>query len=283
MSWTMRQERGRHAEARATVVLGCTLAEQSPAEASRPPCGSSRRSPAHEQAAGNLLWTLARTDLDRAMRLFESLSIEQQSEHMRMPLRQQLVRPPVAAGSAFDWALSLDRRIRARGRSRRCIQALVLPRITCRNPAIARRHRRPRDTRTAAAPRSGPADRSSAMPSRRWPGHGTSNPRRSEKSSLCRCSMRGLGWTPATPVGNLLETRGGPTRDRAAATHDAKRRCPRRAGWRNACSIPSKRPNSRPSQRKPCIGHFTDIDPRHAQGRALPQVPAARGRWRVRR
>jgi len=64
------------------------------------------------QAAGSLLWTLVRTDLDRAMRLFESLSIEEQS-HNATALRQELVsrRSP---REALDWALSLDRRIRAR-------------------------------------------------------------------------------------------------------------------------------------------------------------------------
>ena len=64
------------------------------------------------RAASGMLWTLSRTDLAQAVRLFESLGIEAQSQST-MPLRQNLIsqRSPQ---SALDWALSVDRRIRAR-------------------------------------------------------------------------------------------------------------------------------------------------------------------------
>ena len=65
-----------------------------------------------ERAAGSLLWTLARTDLERALGLFASLSIEVQSYNV-IVLRQEFVsqRSPQ---EALDWTLSLDHRLRPR-------------------------------------------------------------------------------------------------------------------------------------------------------------------------
>lgn len=92
------------------VVL-TTLAEHAPGEAIARL--ADLPGPLRARAAGGVLWTLARTDLEHAMRLFESLGIEEQSPQNTMAVRQNLIsqRSPQRA---LDWALSLDRRIRTR-------------------------------------------------------------------------------------------------------------------------------------------------------------------------
>ena len=107
-SWAMRQQPTDMQMHVATVLS--VLAETAPAEAVARLADLPESF--RERAAGNLLWILARTDLERALRLFESLGIEAQS-HNAMALRQEFVgeRSP---REALDWTLSLDHRIRPR-------------------------------------------------------------------------------------------------------------------------------------------------------------------------
>ena len=108
LSWAMGQapaDMQRHVP---TVLA--VLAERAPADAVARLADLPE--PVRRRAAGGVLWTLARTDLERAMRLFETFGIEEQSLSTQA-LRQNLItdRSPQ---SALDWALSLDRRIRPR-------------------------------------------------------------------------------------------------------------------------------------------------------------------------
>ena len=192
----------------ATVVLS-VLAEQAPAEA------ISRLADLPEEvrarASGGVLWTLARTDLDRAMGLFESLSIEQQTQDA-MALRQNLIsqRSPQ---SALDWALSLDRRIRARevssviaDASHRNLDEALRLLDSIDDPAI----------RAAAAPGLVPQQvQNDAREALAWA--------RNFKPEAQRDKLVVQvfnAWSATDPGGacrELFETRGGSTRDRAAA------------------------------------------------------------------
>ena len=235
----------------ATVVLS-TLAEKAPAEA------ISRLADLPEavraRATVGVLWTLARTDLDRAMRLFESLSIGEQTQHT-MALRQELIsqRSPQ---SALDWALSIDRRIRAREVSSvigavswDLAEALRLL-DTIEDPAI----------RAAAAPslvaQQVQRDAKEALA---WARNFRPE---AERGNLVVQVFD--AWSRTDPGGacrELFETRGGPTRDRAAARmmpgvvdHDVP------LAERLFASIET--PDQQAVAAQVLHRYFTDIDPR---------------------
>ena len=246
---------GREGEDRlrfATVVLS-TLAEQAPAEA------ISRLADLPEavrpRASGGVLWTLARTDLDRAMGLFESMSIGEQTQNT-MALRQELIsqRSPQ---NAFDWALSIDHRIRARE------VASVLVAVSYRDLDEALR---------LLDSTEDPAIRTASAP-----GLVAQQVRRDAKEALAWArdfrpeTERGNlvvqvfnAWSRTDPGGasrELFETRGGPTRDRAAAGmmsgvvgHDVP------LAERLFDSIET--PEQQAIAAEILHRHFTDIDPR---------------------
>lgn len=207
LSWAMSQEPA-DMEMHVPVVLGA-LAEQAPGEAiarlADLPEAVRRR------AAGGVLSTLARTDLDRALRLFETLGIEEQTQHA-MALRQNLIsqRQP---RDALDWALSLDRRIRPRE------IASVIQSLYFRGPAEALQlFDTIEDSSIRVAAASGLAEvqaRRDAREALAW-----ARNFRPEKERPKLVALVFHTWSLQDPEGAcraLFETRGGPTRDRAAA------------------------------------------------------------------
>lgn len=251
MSWTMRQEPAAM-QKHAPMVLAA-LAEQSPAEAVARL--ADLPDALREQAAGNLLWTLARTDLDRAMRLFESLSIEQQSDNA-MALSQELVsdRSP---REALDWALSLDRRIRPRE------VGAVLQRLYFRDHAEALRLLDSIEDpaiRAAAAPGlvAGEVQRN-AEEALAWARN--FQPVTERVNLVVQVFHTWARLDPGVACRALLETRGGSMRDRAAATmmpnvvaHDS------RLAERLFDTIETAEQQAVAAQT--LYRHFTDIDPR---------------------
>ena len=236
----------------ATVVLS-TLAEQAPAEA------ISRLADLPEavraRASGGVLWTLARTDLDRAMGLFESLSIGEQTRNT-MPLRQELIsqRSPQ---SAFDWALSIDHRIRTRE------VASVLAAVSYQDLAEALRLLDSIEDpaiRTAAAP--GLVAQQVQRDAREALAWARNFRPETERGNLVVQVFN--AWSRTDPGGAsraLFETRGGPTRDRAAAGmmsgvvgHDVP------LAERLFDSIET--PEQQAVAAEILHRHFTDIDPR---------------------
>lgn len=190
------------------VVLS-VLAERSPGEA----IARLRDlpEPLRRRAAGGVLWALARTDLDRALRFFETLSVEQQSQNT-MALSQELVseRSPQ---EAVDWALSLDRRIRPRE------VAAVLRRLYSRDHAETLRLFDAIEDpaiRTAAA--SGLVAQQVQRDAREALAWARDFRPETEREKLVVQVFDAWSRTdPGRACRALLETRGGPTRDRAAA------------------------------------------------------------------
>ena len=251
MSWTLRQEPA-DMQMHAPMVLAA-LAEQSPAEAVARL--ADLPDALREQAGGSLLWTLARTDLDRAMRLFESLSVEQQSNNA-MALSQELVshRSP---REAVDWALSLDRRIRPRE------VAAVLQRLYFRDHAEALRLLDSIEDpaiRAAAAPGLVPGQvQRDAQEALAWARN--FRPETERGNLVVQVFHTWARLDPGVACRTLLETRGGPTRDRAAATmmanvvaHDS------RLAERLFDSIETAEQQAVAAQT--LYRHFTDIGPR---------------------
>ena len=251
MSWTMRQEPAAM-QMHVPMVLAA-LAEQSPAEAVARL--ADLPDALRQQAGGSLLWTLARTDLDRAVRLFESLSIEQQSNNA-MALSQELVsrRSP---REAVDWALSLDRRIRPRE------VAAVLLRLYFRDHAEALRLLDSIEDpaiRAAAAPGLVPGQvQRDAQEALDWARN--FRPETERGNLVVQVFHTWARLDPGVACRTLLETRGGPTRDRAAATmmpnvvaHDS------RLAERLFDSIETAEQQAVAAQT--LYRHFTDIGPR---------------------
>ena len=251
LTWAMGREREDMLRF-ATVVLS-TLAEQAPAEA------ISRLADLPEavraRASGGVLWTLARTDLDRAMGLFESLSIGEQTRNA-MALRQELIsqRSPQ---SAFDWALSIDHRIRTRE------VASVLAAVSYQDLAEALRLLDSIEDpaiRTAAAP--GLVAQQVQRDAREALAWARNFRPETERGNLVVQVFN--AWSRTDPGGasrELFETRGGPTRDRAAAGmmsgvvgHDVP------LAERLFDSIET--PEQQAVAAEILHRHFTDIDPR---------------------
>lgn len=251
LSWTMRQEPA-DMQMHVPNVLAA-LAEQSPGEAVARL--ADLPDALRERAAGNLLWTLVRTDLERAMRLFESLSIEQQSNNA-MALSQELVsrRPP---REALDWALSLDRRIRPRE------VGAVLQRLYFRDHAEALRLLDSIEDpaiRAAAAPGLVPGQvQRDAQEALAWARN--FRPETERGNLVVQVFQTWARLDPGVACRALLETRGGSTRDRAAATmmsnvvaHDSQ------LAERLFDSIETAEQQAVAAQ--VLYRHFTDIDPR---------------------
>ena len=236
----------------ATVVLS-VLAEHAPAEA------ISRLADLPDEvrarASGGVLWTLARTDLDRAMDLFASLSIEQQTGNA-MALRQSLIsqRSPQ---SALDWALSLDRRIRARevssvigDASHRDLDEALRLLDSIEDPAI----------RAAAAPGLVPQQvQNDAKEALAWARN--FRPEAQRDRLVVQVFNAWAATDPGGACRELFETRGGSTRDRAAAGmmarvvgHDVA------LAERLFDSIGT--PEQRAVAAEILYRYFTDIDPR---------------------
>ena len=250
LSWTMRQEPA-DMQMHVPMVLAA-LAEQSPGEAVARL--ADLPDALRERAAGNLLWTLVRTDLERAMRLFESLSIEQQSNNA-MALSQELVsrRSPQ---QAVDWALSLDRRIRPRE------VAAVLQRLYFRDHAEALRLLDAIEDpaiRVAAAPGLVPGQvQRDAQEALAWARN--FRPGTERGNLVVQVFQTWARLDPGVACRALFETRGGPTRDRAAAAmmsnvvaHDSP------LAERLFDSIETAEQQAVAAQT--LYRHFTDVDP----------------------
>lgn len=206
-------------------------------------------------AAGGVLWTLARTDLDRALRLFESLGIEEQAQNT-MALRQNLIsqRSPQRA---LEWALSVDRRIRAREVSN------LLGLVSLQDVGEAMRLLESIDDpalRAAAAPHLvGQQVHRDALQALAWARD--FQPETERERLVVQVFNTWVRTDPDGAVRALLESRGGPTRDRAAAAmmpsvvgHDVS------LAERLFDSI--KTPNQQIAAAQILYAHFTDIDPR---------------------
>ena len=250
LSWAMRQDPA-DMQMHVPMVLAA-LAEQSPGEAVARL--ADLPDALRERAAGNLLWTLVRTDLERAMRLFESLSVEQQSENA-MALSQEMVSRRLPR-EAVDWALSLDRRIRPRE------VAAVLQRIYFRDHAEALRLLDSIEDpaiRAAAAPGLVPGQvQSDAQEALAWALN--FRPETERGNLVVQVFHTWARLDPGVACRALLDTRGGSTRDRAAATmmsnvvaHDSQ------LAERLFDSIETA--DQRAVAAQTLYRHFTDIDP----------------------
>ena len=251
LSWAMDQNRA-DAQRYVSTVLA-VLAERAPADALARLADLPE--PVRRQVAGSVLWTLARTDLDRALSLFETLSIEEQSEHSQA-IRQELVsdRSPQ---SALDWALSLDRRIRP------LEVAAVLGRIYAHDHAEALRLLGTIEDPSIRIAAAGDLVRRQVQRDAREALAWARNFQPEAERPKLVVQVFDT-WSHVDPDGacrTLFETRGGPTRDRAAAAmmsgvvaHDS------RLAERLFDSIETREHQVDAAQI--LHRHFTDIDPR---------------------
>ena len=209
----------------------------------------------HAEAANGVLWTLARTDLDRALRLFESLGIEEQAQNT-MALRQNLIsqRSPQRA---LEWALSVDPRIRAREVSD--LLAIVSLQDVAEAMGLLESIENP-VIRAAAAPNLvGQQVHRDAHAALAWARN--FQPETEREKLVVRVFNTWARTDPGDAGRTLLESRGGPTRDRAAAAmmpsvvgHDVS------LAERLFDSIET--PEQQTAAAQILYAHFTDIDPK---------------------